>query len=56
MVTMMAYDIVSTVLDAFYVVPLFVIWISFLRTVRKKKDPARAGIVWLKAAFPVFIL
>jgi hypothetical protein len=45
-----------TVLSAIYIIPLTVLWFITFCLARKHHDPARVGIHWLKAVFPVWTL
>ncbi|KAK0616483.1 hypothetical protein B0T14DRAFT_247612 [Immersiella caudata] len=48
--------IAGAALFGIWVTPLFIIWCISLCTARRKGDPARVGIAWLKAVFPFWIL
>jgi ABC-type multidrug transport system fused ATPase/permease subunit len=49
------YQIGYTALSALYITPLAVLWFVSFCLARTKQDPARVGISWLKAVFPVWI-
>ncbi|KAL2149272.1 hypothetical protein VTH82DRAFT_8620 [Thermothelomyces myriococcoides] len=44
------------VLSGIFIIPLFVVWIICLVQARRQNDPARVGVAWLKAVFPLWIL
>ncbi|KAH6842711.1 hypothetical protein B0I37DRAFT_202135 [Chaetomium sp. MPI-CAGE-AT-0009] len=44
------------VLSAIYIIPLTVLWFITFCLARKHHDPARVGIHWLKAVFPIWTL
>ncbi len=46
----------DTVLTGLWVTPLAVLWFISLCLARRRKDPARVGVAWLKAVFPVSVL
>jgi hypothetical protein len=48
--------IAGAALFGIWVTPLFIIWCISLCIARRKGDPARVGIAWLKAVFPFWIL
>lgn len=50
------YQIGYTVLAGLYITPLAVLWFITFCLARREQDPARVGISWLKAVFPVWIL
>jgi len=51
-----SHRIAATAIFGIWITPLFVIWCISLCTARRKGDPARAGIAWVKAVFPFWIL
>ncbi|KAL1835807.1 hypothetical protein VTJ49DRAFT_6038 [Mycothermus thermophilus] len=53
---LISYGSGEIVLAGLWVVPLSVLWFISLCVARRKRDPARTGIAWLKAAYPFFIL
>ncbi|KAK0644056.1 hypothetical protein B0T16DRAFT_460140 [Cercophora newfieldiana] len=50
------YRIAATALYGIWVTPLFIIWCVSLCTARRKKDPVRVGVAWMKAVFPFWII
>ncbi|KAH6617128.1 hypothetical protein F5144DRAFT_596192 [Chaetomium tenue] len=50
------YQIGYTALSALYITPLAVLWFISFCLAPRKHDPARVGISWLKAVFPLWIL
>ncbi|GAB1316097.1 hypothetical protein MFIFM68171_06307 [Madurella fahalii] len=46
----------SIVLAGLWVTPLSVLWFVSLCLARRRSDPARVGIVWVKAVYPVWII
>ena len=45
------------ILAGLWVTPLSILWLISLCLARRKRDPARVGITWLKAAvYPFWIL
>ncbi|KAK3995318.1 hypothetical protein QBC44DRAFT_284603 [Cladorrhinum sp. PSN332] len=45
-----------TILIFIWVIPLLVLWSISFCFVRRKKDPARVGIVWMKIVYPLWLL
>jgi hypothetical protein len=56
MSSLAGYQIGYTVLAGIYITPLAVLWFITFCLARREQDPARVGIAWLKAVFPVWIL
>ncbi|KAK3347146.1 hypothetical protein B0T25DRAFT_634384 [Lasiosphaeria hispida] len=50
------YTVGAIVLYGIFVTPLFILWCISLCIARRKGDPARAGIAWIKAVYPLWIL
>lgn len=46
----------TIVLAGLWVKPLAILWFISLCLARRKSDPARDGIAWMKAVFPVWIV
>lgn len=51
-----SYVIGTTVLSGLFIIPLTVLWFITFCLARRRNDPARTGIAWLKAAFPIWTL
>lgn len=50
------YIVTYTVLAGLFIVPLTILWLVSFCYARKKNDPARVGLVWLKVVYPIWIL
>ncbi|KAK3682369.1 hypothetical protein B0T22DRAFT_470931 [Podospora appendiculata] len=48
--------IVYLVIVSIFIIPLLVLWIISLVSVHRKRDPARVGTIWVKIAFPLWII
>ncbi|KAL2266013.1 hypothetical protein VTJ83DRAFT_5365 [Remersonia thermophila] len=46
----------NILLNGLWIIPLTILWVISLCAAHQKRDAARAGIAWLKAAYPFFIL
>ena len=46
----------TAVLSGLWITPLSILWFISLCLARRKKDPARVGVAWMKAVFPFWIL
>ncbi len=49
------YDIAAAVLYGLSILPLLVLFVVSLVTVRRRNDPVRLPFLWLKLAMPLFI-
>ncbi|OAA58648.1 hypothetical protein SPI_06721 [Niveomyces insectorum RCEF 264] len=47
------YAIVNAVLTGILIKPLVILWVFALCLARRRKDPVRCGVSWLKAALPL---
>lgn len=45
-----------TVLAGLFATPLAILWFISLCLARRKHDPARVGVAWIKTAFPFWVL
>ncbi len=54
--TVYAEYIGTAVLSGLWITPLSILWFISLCLARRKKDPARVGIAWMKAVFPFWVL
>jgi len=50
------YFAAAAALYAIFVLPLFVLWCVSLCTARRKGDPARVGVAWMKAVYPFWVV
>lgn len=50
------YSIGYTVLAGLWITPLAILWFISLCLARRRDDPARVGVAWLKAAYPIWIM
>ncbi|KAK3312997.1 hypothetical protein B0H66DRAFT_644124 [Apodospora peruviana] len=50
------YNIGIAVIDGIFIIPLTIIWVISLVRAPRNRDPARVGVGWLKAVFPIKIL
>jgi hypothetical protein len=50
------YIIGNTVLVALWITPLSILWFISLCLAPRNRDPARAGVSWLKATYPIWIM
>lgn len=48
--------IASVVLSGLWITPLSILWFISFCLARRKQDPARVGIAWIKTVFPIWIL
>ncbi|SPQ26763.1 85cdf562-f45b-45db-9785-5f16b4bb7273 [Thermothielavioides terrestris] len=46
----------NAILYALWIIPLVVLWFISLCSARRKGDPARGGVSWLKATYPIWII
>lgn len=46
----------SIVLAGLWVTPLSILWFISLCLARRKSDPARVGLAWVKAVSPIWIM
>ncbi|KAK4201514.1 hypothetical protein QBC40DRAFT_59488 [Triangularia verruculosa] len=52
----MGFAAAHAVLAGIWITPLLILWFVSLCVVRRRGDPARVGVAWLKAACPFWIL
>ncbi|KAK4248054.1 hypothetical protein C7999DRAFT_40687 [Corynascus novoguineensis] len=50
------YAVTYTILAGLFIVPLTILWLVSFCYARRKNDPARVGLVWLKVVYPIWIL
>ena len=50
------YYVGFTVLAGLFITPLSILWFLSFCLARKKNDPARVGISWMKVVFPFWNL
>ncbi|KAK0708571.1 hypothetical protein B0H67DRAFT_590614 [Lasiosphaeris hirsuta] len=50
------YTVGAIVIYGIFITPLFILWCISLCIARRKGDPARVGIAWIKAVYPFWIL
>ncbi|KAK4126973.1 hypothetical protein N657DRAFT_640856 [Parathielavia appendiculata] len=48
--------IVFTLLAGLFITPLSILWFISFCLARRKHDPARVGVAWIKAVFPLWII
>lgn len=48
--------IAYTVIAALWITPLAVLWFISLRRAHRRGDPARAGVAWMKAVLPLWVM
>jgi len=46
----------SVVLSGLWITPLSILWFISFCLARRKHDPARVGIAWMKTVFPFWVL
>ncbi|KAK4039064.1 hypothetical protein C8A01DRAFT_36964 [Parachaetomium inaequale] len=54
--TVGGYEIGFTVLAGLWITPLSILWFLSFCLARRKNDPARVGISWMKVVFPIWSL
>jgi hypothetical protein len=48
------YNVGFTVLAGLFITPLAILWFLSFCLARRKSDPARVGISWMKVVFPIW--
>lgn len=46
----------TAVLSGLWITPLSILWFISFCLARRRQDPARRGISWMKAVFPIWVL
>jgi hypothetical protein len=50
------YSVAALVLAGLWVKPLGILWLISLCLARRKGDPARVGVTWIKVVYPFWIM
>jgi hypothetical protein len=50
------YYIGYCLLAGLWITPLSILWFISLCLARRKHDPARVGVAWMKATYPIWIV